>query len=105
MLSGYLEPLPESVQDAALMRAGIAAYTKGVGEIVFWKAWPVIKRDALPYTRMDAFLRLYGFCRNLSFAALVAAGLPPVLKTPSLVFLWNQEVGHGETEVHAGVQA
>ena len=23
----------------------------------------------------------------------------------SLVFLWNQEVGHGETEVHAGVQA
>jgi len=32
-------------------------------------------------------------------------GLHPVLKTPSLVFLWNQEVGHGETEVHAGVQA
>jgi tetratricopeptide (TPR) repeat protein len=32
-------------------------------------------------------------------------GLHPVLKTPSLVFLWNQEVGHGETEVHTRVQA
>jgi GR25 family glycosyltransferase involved in LPS biosynthesis len=32
-------------------------------------------------------------------------GLHPVLKTPSLVFLWNQEVGHGETEIHARVQA
>ena len=32
-------------------------------------------------------------------------GLHPVLKTPSLVFLWNREVGHGETEVHTRVQA
>ena len=31
--------------------------------------------------------------------------LLPVLKTPSLVFLWNREVCHGETEVHARVQA
>ena len=35
----------------------------------------------------------------------VPPGLHLALKTPSLVFLWNQEVGHGETEVHARVQA
>ena len=34
-----------------------------------------------------------------------AIELLPVLKTPSLVFLWNREVCHGETEVHARVQA
>jgi hypothetical protein len=33
------------------------------------------------------------------------SGLHPVLKTPRLVFLWNQEVGDGETEIHARVQA
>jgi hypothetical protein len=32
-------------------------------------------------------------------------GLHPVLKTPSLVFLLNREVGHGATEVYARVQA
>ena len=39
---------------------------------------------------------------NIQFSRF---GLHPVLKTPSLVFLWNREVGHGETEVYAGVQA
>ena len=38
-------------------------------------------------------------------AGFDAIGLSLVLKTPSLVFLWNQEVCHGETEVYAGVQA
>ena len=31
--------------------------------------------------------------------------LLPVLKTPSLVFLWNREVCHGKTEIYARVQA
>ena len=39
------------------------------------------------------------------FQMLILDGLHPVLRTPSLVFLLNQEVGHGETEVYAGVQA
>lgn len=83
LLSGFFEPLPEGVKAAALTRAGIAQYSKGVGEIIFWKAWPVIKRDALPYARMDAFLRLYGFCRNLSFTTLVA-GVAFIFKVPTV---------------------
>lgn len=83
LLSGFFEPLPESIKAAALAQAGIAKYAKGDGEIVFWKAWPVIKRDALPYARMDAFLRLYGFCRNLSFVAFVA-GVAFVFKPPAI---------------------
>ncbi len=43
--------------------------------------------------------------RQVSKPSDALAGLHPVLKTPSLVFLWNQEVGYGETEVHARVQA
>jgi hypothetical protein len=42
---------------------------------------------------------------NDRFAEKYIIGLHPVLKTPSLVFLLNQEVDHGETEVYAGVQA
>jgi predicted phosphodiesterase len=37
------------VKTAALARAGLAGSVEGAGETVFWKAWPVIKRDALPY--------------------------------------------------------
>ena len=39
------------------------------------------------------------------FSLIRRPELLPVLKTPSLVFLWNREVCHGETEVHARVQA
>ncbi|MBI1203845.1 MAG: hypothetical protein GC182_15195 [Rhodopseudomonas sp.] len=42
---------------------------------------------------------------NARFILTTRAGLHPVLKTPRLVFLWNREVGHGETEVYARVQA
>ena len=46
---------------------------------------------------------------NLGQMPAFMGGVPnellPVLKTPSLVFLWNREVCHGETEVHARVQA
>jgi hypothetical protein len=40
-----------------------------------------------------------------AITARINIELLPVLKTPSLVFLWNREVCHGETEVHARVQA
>lgn len=89
LFSGYFEPLPSEVRKRALTRAGFseedadAAPDQKWGERVFARAWPVLKRDPVPYGRMESFLRLYGFCRNISFVAFVVAILfwitPPVL--------------------------
>jgi len=83
LLSGFLEPLMPEVQRRVLARAGLAASDGGRGEKAFWRAWPVIKRDALPYARMESFLRLYAFCRNMSFVSFVAA-IVFLFRAPSL---------------------
>ncbi len=36
-------------------------------------AFAAVRSDALTYTRLSTFLNLYGFCRNVSLASLVAA--------------------------------
>lgn len=84
LLSGFLEPLSPKVQERVRERAKL---TNPSGEDVFWRAWPIIKRDPVPYARVDSFLRLYGFCRNFSFVMLCAAILffiyPPTIdQTP-----------------------
>lgn len=85
VLSGYLEPLPSAVQQRVLERAKIAPDDQDKGEKAFYRAWPIIKRDPMPYARMESFLRLYGFCRNFSFISLAAAIAfyfrPPVIPT------------------------
>lgn len=77
MLGEYLEPIDSSVRSRVIERAGIDPHAADndaeLGEKVFWRAWPVIKRAPIPYGRMDSFLRLYGFCRHLSFVSLLAA--------------------------------
>jgi hypothetical protein len=81
LLSGFLEPLSSEVQERVRLRSGLHNPS---GEDVFWKAWPIVKRDPVPYGRVDAFLRLYGFCRNFSFVMLAAAVLffffPPTIE-------------------------
>jgi len=83
ILSGYLEPLPAEVQKRVLDRAEIRTEDAGNGERAFYRAWPVIKRDPLPYARMESFLRLYGFCRNFSFVSFVA-GIVFLIWPPSI---------------------
>lgn len=40
---------------------------------LFWRAHVVAKREPAALARMDAFLKLYGFARNIAFVALVGA--------------------------------
>jgi integrase len=56
-------------------------------------------------TMLFALYRMGYHSRQTTHGLRRCAGLYPVLKTPSLVFLWSREVGHGETEVHTRVQA
>ena len=76
VLGDFLEPLHPSVRRRLLHRAGMStldADKPGAGEELFWRAWPIIKREPIPYGRADSFLKLYGFCRSLSFISFVAA--------------------------------
>lgn len=40
------------------------------GEALFWRAFAVAKQDSIAYLRMQIFLKLYGFCRNMAFIGL-----------------------------------
>lgn len=77
--SGFFDPLPTKVRKRVPSRAGFTeqAFDRAPndhwGEKVFARAWPIIKRDPVPYGRMESFLRLYGFRRNISFVAFVVA--------------------------------
>jgi hypothetical protein len=77
LFGGYMDPLPASVQDRVIQRAGLSAHDVvtdlEASEALFFQAWPVIKREPIPYSRMDSFLRLYGFCRSLSVVSLLCA--------------------------------
>jgi hypothetical protein len=84
MLGEYLTPLPADVQDRIIERAGLQPHSAIAdnSESLFYRAWPVIKREPIPYGRMDSFLRLYGFCRSLSVVSLISA--------VALLFAWVQ---------------
>lgn len=76
VLGDFLEPLPPSLRSRLLDRAGMSASDaaqSNAGKDLFWRAWPTIKREPIPYGRADSFLKLYSFCRNLSFISFVAA--------------------------------
>jgi len=66
-LSEYYRPLETTIADS--LRAFMT--TKGISssEGLFWQAFPVAKLSPMATIRMDAFLRLYGFCRNMAFVA------------------------------------
>jgi len=76
VLGDYLDPLPSSLRSRVLHRAGMGT-SEGArpdaGEDLFWRAWPIIKREPIPYGRAESFLKLYGFCRSLILVSLVAA--------------------------------
>jgi hypothetical protein len=71
ILRAYYRPLSPKVAErlkAIVDREGIS----GTDDL-FWKAHVAAKRDPAAFGRMDSFLKLYGFSRNISFAALVGA--------------------------------
>jgi len=76
LLGEFLKPLHPSLRSRVLRRAGIntaEGEPRDAGEEVFWRAWPIIKREPIPYGRADSFLKLYGFCRSISLISSVAA--------------------------------
>jgi len=70
---GYFRSLPTNlVQTVALrLRTSVQAMTDESADSVFWQMYPVVKGDEATKERLATFLRLYGFCRNTAFVALI----------------------------------
>ncbi len=68
ILPGYSTPLPSRVQVQIKELAGSRA-----GEALFFHCHAVMKSDPVVQARLDMFLNLYGFCRNMAVALSIAA--------------------------------
>ncbi len=74
LFPGNYKPFPESTQQRILQKAqrhSVPAPSRGF----FFHCHPIVKRDQATLTRLDSFLRLYGFCRNVSMGLLLAVPL------------------------------
>lgn len=74
LMPTYFEPLPAPTQKAALEKGQKVGADKP-GEALFWPAHAYGRATPAVATRMDNFLNLYGFCRNVALVALVNAAV------------------------------
>jgi hypothetical protein len=68
LLPGYSTALPSRVQEQITGQAG-----GRVGEALFFHCHAVMKSDSVVQARLETFITLYGFCRNMLVALLLVA--------------------------------
>jgi hypothetical protein len=76
VLAEYFRPLGARMRALVHARALADGCEAASGEALFAAAYGPATRDPATFARMEAFLKLYGFARNLAFVCLVAT---PVL--------------------------
>jgi hypothetical protein len=67
-LPGYYTPLPRGVQAQVEQRA-----SDRVGEALFFHCHAIMKSDPVVHGRLETFITLYGFCRNMVMALMLVA--------------------------------
>ena len=82
LFPGFTTPLPEVTRQRILDRAR-KEEIKEPGEALFLHALATVKKTEVTLARLNAFLVLYGFCRNMTFVFLVSA----------LLLAWGITVG------------
>jgi hypothetical protein len=72
LFPGFFKPLPTAVQDRVLSRVASEGI-KDPGEALFLivRYSPEVRADERLLARLDTFLNLYGFARNLAFTSLL----------------------------------
>jgi hypothetical protein len=68
LLPGYSTPLPTGVKDQIIKLA-----QPRTGDALFFHCHAVMKSDSAVQVRLETFLNLYGFCRNMTLALLIVA--------------------------------
>ena len=72
LLPSYFHSLPYQVQRINLEKGAIAGINTH-GEELFYVAHANAKANPAVMARLDNFLNLYGFCRNIAFVALLGS--------------------------------
>jgi hypothetical protein len=72
LLPGYSTPLPTGVQERIATRANAQGVMDRT-EALFFHCHAKMKSDPTVQARLDLFLNLYGFCRNMSVALVLSA--------------------------------
>src|SRR5262249_18134110 len=68
----YFKPFPGQTSERVLKKSATEGFDKP-GRALFFHCHAIVKRDKTTYDRLTSFLNLYGFCRNITMAALIAA--------------------------------
>lgn len=74
LVPGYFDALPEATQKAVLEKGGKVG-VKTPGEALFWPAFANARTMPAVMSRLNDFLNLYGFCRNVALVGLLDAGI------------------------------
>lgn len=72
LFPGYHEPLPKETRERVLKKAGETAGITDPGLGLFFHCFAFVRGDEDARGRLDSFLSLYGFSRNVATAAVIA---------------------------------
>jgi len=70
---GFYDQLPTQTANRVLRKSTEKAGISEAGRSLFFHCHSVVKRDKAVAERLSTFLNLYGFCRNISMALVIAA--------------------------------
>lgn len=72
LFPGYSEPLPRATVDRVLEKSGQRAGITQPGPGLFFHCFAFVRGDEDARGRLDSFLSLYGFSRNVATASVIA---------------------------------
>jgi hypothetical protein len=69
---GYFEPLPAATRKRILAKSTGKASIDEAGRALFFHCHAIAKRDSPTLERLNTFINIYGFCRNIAMACTLA---------------------------------
>jgi hypothetical protein len=72
VFSGFYRPLTEETRSRVLLKAEKILGSPVKGRALFFHCHPIVKQNEVANKRLEIFLNLYGFCRNVSMACVLA---------------------------------
>lgn len=72
VFSGFYRPLTETTRSRVLLKAEKRLGGVVKGRALFFHCHPIVKQNEAANKRLEIFLNLYGFCRNVSMACVLA---------------------------------
>lgn len=72
LVAGYFVPMPTEIAERVIAKSEERVGVSQPGEALFYHCFAVVRKQEYPRERLATFLNLYGFSRNMAFAAIVA---------------------------------